>query len=329
MKSLLSFGFPFLLRVIIPGLVGTVTLSPLIVSIGIKVGIDLKTLLIKGLLFTALSLSIGFIVYFLDDYVYKIFEGYIWWPKFLRIYFTERLNKKISRKMKESDSTEDETKKKMLWEWLMRFPLKKGKGKTETEALLPTKLGNIICSYEDYPASRYRIRAVFYWPRLWLMLDAETRKEINNIWAEADCLIYISFVLLWASILYFGGFILHYFNIPTMIFGPTGKRLDDLTLGVLTFCPLFFLIVAIILLILCYLFYLLSLPLHVRNGNFFESLFDLYRDRIEKILTIKENRPYYSDLWEETWSYLKYKLKKCSRCGKYYPCDMVQCPYCG
>jgi len=42
MKGLLSFGFPFFLRVLIPGVVGGIGLVPLIAVTGIKLGIDLQ-----------------------------------------------------------------------------------------------------------------------------------------------------------------------------------------------------------------------------------------------------------------------------------------------
>lgn len=316
MKSLLSFGFPFLLRTIIPGMVGTLALSPLIAAAGIKIDIAEtlgKSLSSIGLLFVGFSLSIGFLLSFVDDTMYKIFEGYICWPTFIRRYLTKRLNKRIKRKIKKANATQDEIEKKILWDWLMRFPLKKESKKVETEAVLPTMLGNILSSYEDYPESRYGIIAIFFWPRLWLSVDNETRKEINTIWAEADCVTYISFILFWAFMLYLLVFIFSSFDIPTLILGSIGKPVTSLAIGaiVMLFTPTLFLVLAIVSIVLSYVFYRLSLPLHVRNGTFFQSLFDLHRDKLGEMHQInKIEEELKSNIWRKTFNYLKYGYKE-------------------
>lgn len=223
MKALFSFGFSFFLRAIIPGVVGVFALSPLFCTIGFKLGINLsssKTFLFNiGLLITVLALSIGFLLVFLDDIIYKIFEGLIFYPKFIRKWLTNRLNKKIKRKSQKAQRTDDEIEKKKLWRWLIMFPLKEEIEKTETEAVLPTKLGNILYSYESYPKSRYGIDAIFFWHRIWLAVDKETRKEINTIWSEADSVTYISFIFFIASVLNFLAFIFDLLNIPTLFLG--------------------------------------------------------------------------------------------------------------
>lgn len=315
MKGLLSFGLPFLFKVIIPGIVGAIAVSPLIVSIGIRCGVDAelsKTMqLIIGLLFTGLTLSIGFAVYFLDDYIYRIFEGYLWWPKRLRLNLTKRLNEEIVKLREKIDKTEDKFEKQLLWERLMRFPLKMKEGGTEpeTEAVLPTRLGNILCSYESYPRSRYGINAIFFWPRLWLSIDDETRKEMNAIWAEADCLTYISFILLCTSILYLlAAFIFNLLDIQVCVFASIGKLfgwssiIGDIILLV---------VVGITSLISSHLFYRLSLKFHERNGAFFQSLFDLYRDKLKEMTQLyKIEAELKNNMWEKTWAYLKYGQKK-------------------
>ena len=201
MKSLLSFGYgyPFFLKVIIPGIVGSFILYPLVCALMFKIGLDIefseKYFTKLGLFFTAMVPFIGFILYFLDHTIYRLFEGYKFWPEFIRKYCIKRLNNKIRNRFQTYKNIKNEAKKKILWEWLMRFPLKEKREETEVEAISPTQLGNILSSYESYPKSRYGMNAIFYWPRLWLSLDSETRKEVGRIWAEADCLTYISFIV--------------------------------------------------------------------------------------------------------------------------------------
>jgi len=169
-----------------------------------------------------LVLSVGLLLYFLDDVIYRIFEGNNW-PEILTRIFKNRLNKRIENKTKEARDSNDTIKRRRLWTWLRRFPLKEKRQKVQMEAVLPTRMGNILWAYENYPKSRYGIRAIFYWPRLWLTLDSNTRKDLDTIWAEADCLTYISFVLYLCSILNLLAGIFDYSNIPTKLLGPIGK----------------------------------------------------------------------------------------------------------
>lgn len=305
MKPFFSFGYPFFLKVVIPGLVAAVALNPLIAVIGIKLGIAVK--MYHALSIAILGISLGFLINFIDDIIYKILEGYRLWPKWLRIYYTNRLNERIQKRFEEYKYTQDQIKKGMLWDWLITFPLKKTGQDIQTEAVLPTRLGNILHSYEDYPQSRYGMNSVFFWPRLWLVLDKDTRNEFNTITAEADCVTYISFVLFSVSMLYFMVFVLHLTNLPTIILGPFGRPVDSLSISKLAFSPFFFLGIAILLFVLFLAFYRISLPLHVRNGDFFKSLFDVHRGKLESMLSMEENS---KERWKDTMNYLEFMLTK-------------------
>jgi len=83
----------------------------------------------------------------------------------------------------------------------------------------------------------------------------------------------------------------------------------------------------IISLFFAWFFYRISLELHVKNGTFFQSLFDLYRDKLEKIqLTAKAKL--LDQGWGDAWSYLKHGLIKCNKCGESYPDCEEKCPHC-
>jgi hypothetical protein len=59
----------------------------------------------------------------------------------------------------------------------------------------PTRLGNIIESFENYPEVKYGLDSVFYWYRLWVVLDKDLREEIDSAQAVVDSTVYISFAL--------------------------------------------------------------------------------------------------------------------------------------
>ena len=327
MKSFFGFGFPFFVKTIIPGIIGALLLWPVICFSSMKIGIDksifANTFISLEMIFIGLIILIGFTLNFMDDFIYRLYEGYVLWPNILRKNLTQRLNKKIAKLKKRKDETDDLIKERIIWEKLMKFPLKEDRTEMDTQAYLPTRLGNIIYSYEDYPMSRYGMSSMFFWDRLWMAIDKETRSEIKGIWAHADCILYISFVLLLSSLVYYLVFLLDIFNIPTLILGK--KIFEHSAAGIIPSNTLIFLGAGIVCMFLSYLFYLMSLPLHYRNGMVFQSMFDLHRDKLEVIAELKE-----SDIkkWKRLWAYLKYGLIQCSKCSKYYPTCMDECPYC-
>jgi hypothetical protein len=54
------------------------------------------------------------------------------------------------------------------------------------ERRLPTRLGNILRSAELRPLDKYGLDAVICWPRLWLLLPAETKQNLNEARAALD-----------------------------------------------------------------------------------------------------------------------------------------------
>lgn len=52
--------------------------------------------------------------------------------------------------------------------------------------VLPTRLGNVIRSFESYPYRQYRIRAITVWPRLSALVDKDYAAQIEAIKATLD-----------------------------------------------------------------------------------------------------------------------------------------------
>lgn len=53
-------------------------------------------------------------------------------------------------------------------------------------AVLPTRLGNVIRSFESYPYRQYRIRAITVWPRLTAVVDKDYAAQIEGIKSTLD-----------------------------------------------------------------------------------------------------------------------------------------------
>lgn len=51
---------------------------------------------------------------------------------------------------------------------------------------LPTKTGNILRAGERRPAEKYGLDAIVVWPRLWLLLPADTRSELSQARSALD-----------------------------------------------------------------------------------------------------------------------------------------------
>ena len=60
---------------------------------------------------------------------------------------------------------------------------------------------------------------------------------------------------------------------------------------------------ALLSLIAFYLVYRLSIPLHRRNGEYFKSLFDVFRSELQDMKAISEEE---MAEWQKAWLYLQY-----------------------
>ncbi len=320
MKPFLSFSASILFRIIIPGVIGALSLFPLITYINLKLNIHQE--ISYSLLFVLLSLTIGFLASLFDSGIYQIYSGQNW-PQRLRGHFTDRFNEKIEARYEQLKKSKDAAEKQTLLDWLAAFPLK-SRAKTKTEAVLPTRLGNIVRSYEAYPSRRYGMSGPGFWPRMWMVVEGDRRREMDAVSAQADCATYVSFLMIWVSGFYVVAFIFDGLNFPTQVFGPTFTSTVSIGALSLRLDPLILLIWGLIFLVLARSFYLISLPLHLRYGDYFRAVFDLHRESLRRRMTTEADVSY----WDEMWSLINYSLRKCPECQKFYPADKAECPYC-
>lgn len=186
---------------------------------------------------TIISLLTGYFLYVLNVPVIRWFEGYHWfeWP-LLRTLAAEKTSRHQSYKLRLIADLEHqvELRKRNIAAWEARlvhdfdyedpkrepivqkikqldaelkvFQAIKAKNiqylyPTSRESFLPTRLGNVVASFEDYSHDRYDMDAVTLWPRLVPILSREKyslfveREKANLDFLLNACLILLLFSL--------------------------------------------------------------------------------------------------------------------------------------
>jgi hypothetical protein len=314
--------FPILMRVMLPGGLITAFIYPFImvgypafaIQLNLPWAENWKQLAIVG----AMVFVFGALASAVNGEVYKIYEGRILWPRRLLELAVVRQQFRLDRQIRRRNEAKQAgrtTEYGEAWYQLRLYP-------TDTEGKQyvkrPTLLGNILAGYEDYPDKRYGMDSVFFWPRLWLQLEKETKEEIDNSWSVADGFLSLSAI---SSI---GG-------VVWLLVGALNAL--DVTAMTLPFSDWGILLAGMTFLVVGYGFYRLSLPFHRQNGELFKSVFDLYRDKIWSLTSLKPNEV---QIWDSTWSYLQYLQVPCkgtlqsgAKCDKWVVAGGKECPQCG
>jgi hypothetical protein len=132
-------------------------------------------------------------------------------------------------------------------------------------AYWPTRLGNIVASYEQYPRLKYGLDAVFFWPRLWVSIGKDLRDEIDNQQSLADGLLYLTAALALTSAAFLMCAIVSCYE-PSFPIG-YGATVDT-ALFVIYACGS----VAV---------YRISLYSHIQFGEYFKAVFDQHRSLLK------------------------------------------------
>lgn len=286
-----DFGLPFFYRVIVPGAILTAAATPLVIRLLTALGIPSSDL---AAILAGLVIFLGFFLSLLDDSIYQIFEGRMWWPQWLSRRRTKRWGKRVETLHGKAKDPKDPMYKE-YWYRLRQFPTKWDE-KTQTwipAATEPTKIGNVLASYENYPDDRYRMDSVFYWPRLWWAIDKDTRDQVDTSWAIVDSLMYTSAGAALLALIYALSALVSYVASLTgrvWIFSSDQERL--LATGG-----------AASLILLAYLCMRFSVSGHLRNGETFKALFDLNRSKLTAMAVTKVSE---KESWDQTFRYLQY-----------------------
>lgn len=240
-------------------------------------------------LISVLSLLSGYFFYVLNTSIIRWFEGYPWtssllikWIADLKVEYHQWMRRKLHSEYLELDRKHRQLLKEyqekeeslsvddpMLEKHYLVFKDKESRlliEKTwyvkklqylypETKSpFLPTRLGNVIAAFEDYPNSRYEIDSVTLWPRFVPILSREKYSVyLEREKANLDFLIGLCTVLL--------------------LFG-----VEVFFVGLLFAADMTGWIIAIgFLLVASYCFYLTSITGALGWGNTVRVAFDLYR----------------------------------------------------
>lgn len=314
-KFLPGVSFPVLMNAVLPGALGCLALFPLTsLEVTKLLSLNLEASWLRLAIAAVVVVAIGGLVSSLNYQFYELYEGRTWprrlfdWGTALQQRQVERLDRKQA-----AEKGVHEQRYREIWYRLRVYPIA-DTGKRY--ASHPTLLGNILYGYEDYPRDRYGMDSVFYWPRLWLVVDKDDREEINKAWAVADGLLSLS-AISWIACLAWVGAVLG------SLLGLWGTRhlpLHDNFRGTWLASGGWF--------VLGYGFYRLSLPFHRTNGEVFKSLFDVYRDKLLKLTSLPPNE---AERWKAAWAYLQYLRIRCPKCKTGYvsvyesACNNPQC----
>jgi len=285
MKLPIGFGTRLFFRVVFPGAVLAPACARITQTILVfyKVHIPIEYALPIAIVVFGLFFAV------LDVPIYMALEGRRFWPTWLWSYCLHRERRRLAglhRAMRRNDTSrmigrlspvERSNFDRLYIEAaviLSAFPISL---KTSAPtASSPTRLGNLIAAYEQYPRLKYGLDAVFFWPRVWVTIDKELREEIDSQQAQADGLLYL------ATALGFSSFVVLGYAIA-----------DTIAPGSLLYPekPIWECLAATVCLLSSALVYRISLYSHAQFGELFKSVFDQHRSLLdtEEIVDLVSN----------------------------------------
>ncbi len=346
MKLPFEFGLKFFFRLLVPGFLLSLGLWPVSFFL-----IDLGGWQIKHELVLAIVIVLaGFLIMVSDMQIYMLFEGRRYWPASVRLFFLRREQRRLNLlkaratvaklnsihlmkrqlyDMKDAPAPvsllEDIVKVEGEYQEaqfdLRRFPQD---NQFEHYVCHPSRLGNTIAAFEGYPSRSYGMDAVFYWPRLWLKLDKETREEIDSLQALADSSLYDSFALYLSGLLWLSYDLLFTANSLVVRFAPRWI-LRGFQVTLFEYLPnrLSSWLLVPSFLVAGYGLYRASLRLHAQFGETFKGVFDVFGKEIDVSAIYAEIAPILAtgvslgrkEQLSAVFRYLQYGLVKCYLCG--------------
>ena len=257
MKLPFSFGTRLVFRLVLPGLVATLALFPIVRYWHMRMVPDIGLSLILPFVVVVL----GWLINLIDMPIYQVFEGRRFWPALLRRLWVARQASRLQQLLSHVDVLRAHGHARAAIEIEIQtadYPLTPNGRRA---AAFPTLLGNIITEFEEYPTRKYDADGVFYWPRVWWKLPKEVREALDDTQAMVDGSLYV------AAILYALGPLCLFYAVASRAFTPPLIR--NATAGELV-------LLALAGPIAGYLLYRLSLPAHRQFGEQVKAMFDCF-----------------------------------------------------
>lgn len=255
--------------------------------------------------FTLAGSVVTLLLYILNNPIIRLFEGYPWQHGPLGVYLAEKRRKtleheaallpEIDRKREElaEEIAQAQSEHRSVPDLRLAYDLLE-KGEREMieshlfaypipGSVLPTRLGNVIRAFENYPWKMYRIAAVVMWPRFIARIEPAYAQAIDDAKSHFDLMLNLSFLssLLFLTI----GFLGLLFPVPFL-----GRDFFFLWIGKLAITA-----------VAALLFYNAAVARAAVWGAVVRGAFDLYRRPVMAALgftqtpaTIEEER----ELWE-------------------------------
>ena len=137
------------------------------------------------------------------EWIYYVYEGFrlewvtsLAWrinPKWV-VRYQERWQKVQAGRDFDALSPSEQARVTRMYEHLLDFPLAVGKdGSVRRLVERPTRLGNIIATYELYAESRYGIDGTYFWDHLLNLAGDASRKAFEDTYSFAESLVLASF----------------------------------------------------------------------------------------------------------------------------------------
>lgn len=158
--------------------------------------------------------AIGLVMNALSAPLYRLLEGYLWWPASLRRWGTNRARRRraeLDRRAQEGSGIE----RNLAQERLQRYPL-------SDEQIAPTRLGNAIRAFETYGKQRYRLDSQILWIDLIAVAPESLRKELETARSSVDFFVASCYL----SLLFAVG------SVVSLVFAPSGPKPEVAIAGV-------------------------------------------------------------------------------------------------
>jgi hypothetical protein len=259
-------------RVVLPGIVLSSGFHPFISrsqpTITDLYGVGSTGLIVAEVIIFGLGVSSGI------QWIYYVYEGF-------RLEFVTSLAGRLNRMRVERYQTQshdiqgerdfdalsrtEQAKVTRIYEFLLDFPLALDKdGSARHYAERPTRLGNIIATYELYAESRYGIDGTYFWYHLLNLASDTSRKAFDDAYAFAESLVLGSFA----------GVIVAVLHIVALLGFAIGALDPSLIFFHVTLRPSTSAWLALFGLLVWWLFYQAALPAHRTAGAVFRATID-------------------------------------------------------